>query len=1091
MKNAIGCKLLVSLLSGLLLTASGLAVTAQICSPAPVGLVSWWAMDGNFSQDFAGDLNGIISLNGTHTLQGGQLRSTGTGGDGNGSRARINIPPAGLRKISTLVTVQSVGTEGPELTFGEANGPNSVYVDYFQAAGQLRLVRNVSVLASTPVALPPGVQTTMSLEFDGTTFTGKLGAATVSSPAALSGPYAAFIGGYLIGESGLFDDLHVTSDTSADLRSRKNGTLTGSTPVTGENGQGLRFGPADDMVADGSGGLDITGSQITIEAWVKLENNPIDPSREVSAYIGKNNFPTESYALMFEGGLIGNSLPGPQLPANQWQVEYILTNSSGTRVHNQRTGVFVTVDGNYHHFAVTYDGSGAPSSNVRIYVDGVLQATNITNAQDQITGPLKSSPATPFSISSEGTAASVSVDEVSVYDRALLGSEITSIAASGQAGKCKPTATLQPSGLIAWFGGDGDANDLAGWSNASLQNGTAFTVGKVGQSFDLDGIDDSVAVPATDLSFGTNDFSIDLWFNLNTVAGDHTLFNKLSSGTFPNSREYEVEANNGNTLRFLVRDTTLNENDLQVAVSLQNNTWYHVVGVRAGNTSRLYLDGVQVGLQTAGTNIDTGAGGQAFIGRLVSSASRFVGGKVDELSLYNRALTETEVFSIFNAGVAGKLKQNAAIDTSSLVSLWQGEGNANDTRGANNGTYAANSFAAGRVGQAFSLTGVNQFAEIGDSISTSITGEITLEAWIRPADTVGTKTILSKYDSNAPGLSYFLGLQGDEVEFIVYGNAGGSLRRILNTTSSNISTTGFTHVATSFNPGDQTIKIYVNGLEAAATLDPGSTSVASIFDSSTPVRIGAVFDTPGGAILPFSGVIDEAAIYSRVLTPPQVRANYEAGNALSTVVGDARITFGAVTSGGETQEIPLNPGLFPPLPMGVQTGLIYDIATSAGTLGSPSVCFNLPAFTPAQFADLQIMHLESGSWVNRTAAANVFPILCSDGLTSLSPIAIARLVPSAAGVSVGGRVLTANGSGLRDVRVTLVASDTSTRSALTNAFGFYRFDDIQAGETYVISVQSKRYQFAEPTRVLNVTSELSGVDFTASPLTDLKDVRVK
>ena len=77
---------------------------------------------------------------------------------------------------------------------------------------------------------------------------------------------------------------------------------------------------------------------------------------------------------MFEGGA---TLVGGNLPANQWLMEYILTDSNGTRTHNQSTNVIVTADGNYQHFALTYDGAGSPTNNVKLYVDGVLQATNI------------------------------------------------------------------------------------------------------------------------------------------------------------------------------------------------------------------------------------------------------------------------------------------------------------------------------------------------------------------------------------------------------------------------------------------------------------------------------------------------------------------------------------------------------------------------------------------------------------------------------------------------------------------------------------------------------------------------------------------
>ena len=89
------------------------------------------------------------------------------------------------------------------------------------------------------------------------------------------------------------------------------------------------------------------------------------------------------------------------------------------------------------------------------------------------------------------------------------------------------------------------------------------------------------------------------------------------------------------------------------------------------------------------------------------------------------------------------------------------------------------------------------------------------------------------------------------------------------------------------------------------------------------------------------------------------------------------------------------------------------------------------------------------------------------------------LAPSAANVSVSGRVMTADGRGLRNAYVVIIDSGGFSRRALTSSFGYYRFDDVRAGETYVISVASKRYVFAP--RIVSVADDLTGVDFVADP----------
>src|SRR4051812_21186843 len=68
-----------------------------------------------------------------------------------------------------------------------------------------------------------------------------------------------------------------------------------------------------------------------------------------------------------------------------------------------------------------------------------------------------------------------------------------------------------PPGLVAWWAGDGNANDLVGVNNGALQNGTTFAAGRVGQSFAFDGMDDSVSFGNAIGNFGTNNFSIAFW----------------------------------------------------------------------------------------------------------------------------------------------------------------------------------------------------------------------------------------------------------------------------------------------------------------------------------------------------------------------------------------------------------------------------------------------------------------------------------------------------------------------------------------------------------------------------------------------------
>lgn len=87
--------------------------------------------------------------------------------------------------------------------------------------------------------------------------------------------------------------------------------------------------------------------------------------------------------------------------------------------------------------------------------------------------------------------------------------------------------------------------------------------------------------------------------------------------------------------------------------------------------------------------------------------------------------------------------------------------------------------------------------------------------------------------------------------------------------------------------------------------------------------------------------------------------------------------------------------------------------------------------------------------------------------------------PTAAEVTVGGRVMTADKRGIRNALVTLILPSGETRAAISQTFGYYQFDNVEIGSTYIVSVSAKRFSFNNPTRVLTIYEETTNIDFVA------------
>ncbi len=149
---------------------------------------------------------------------------------------------------------------------------------------------------------------------------------------------------------------------------------------------------------------------------------------------------------------------------------------------------------------------------------------------------------------------------------------------------------------------------------------------------------------------------------------------------------------------------------------------------------------------------------------------------------------------------------------------------------------------------------------------------------------------------------------------------------------------------------------------------------------------------------------------------------------------------------------------------------------ASGT-GDIDALVNLPSGTNVTFT-------VSGTVASGTTGAlyNTATVAPPVGLTesvTTNNSSTAGYSPTAAGVFISGRVLTSDGRGLRNATVTLTDSQGMTLRTLSSSFGYYSFNDVPAGETYIIGVASKRFQFTS--RVIFAFTDLTETDFVPDP----------
>ena len=215
-----------------------------------------------------------------------------------------------------------------------------------------------------------------------------------------------------------------------------------------------------------------------------------------------------------------------------------------------------------------------------------------------------------------------------------------------------------PDGVVAWWPAEGNALDLVGTNNGTLTNGATFLPGESGQAFYFNGLNQYAIVPDAPSLDPTNGLTIEAWVYplvpadnpLTLVAKDGVTTNRqylLNIVSLPQGQSvFRVHV--GTQSGFV----TLTGNQV---VSL--NTWTHVALCYDGTFLQLYVNGaLDTNTLAPGPLVATA---QSLL--LGSSVDGFpFVGRIDEVTLYNRSLSPTEINGIYQAGSAGKCVGNSA-----------------------------------------------------------------------------------------------------------------------------------------------------------------------------------------------------------------------------------------------------------------------------------------------------------------------------------------------------------------------------------------------------------------------------------------------
>jgi hypothetical protein len=237
---------------------------------------------------------------------------------------------------------------------------------------------------------------------------------------------------------------------------------------------------------------------------------------------------------------------------------------------------------------------------------------------------------------------------------------------AGPAAAGAQTCVPPPAGLVGWWPGNGNANDVVAGNDGQLVGDVTFASATVAQGFTFDGFGDFVEIPDS-TALRPPHMSVEAWVRFDSL--DTPIVSQFGAPGLQyivfkkNSRVFNFEAyalrkqrTDADRLAFSVADIN-GTGGTSVAFSITSvevGEFYHVVGTYDGTFVRLYVNGVLEGQAPVTVTVDYGSR-PIFIG--TSGETVFDGkldGIVDEPSIYNRALSSAEIAALYEAGSAGK-----------------------------------------------------------------------------------------------------------------------------------------------------------------------------------------------------------------------------------------------------------------------------------------------------------------------------------------------------------------------------------------------------------------------------------------------------
>lgn len=593
--------------------------------------------------------------------------------------------------------------------------------------------------------------------------------------------------------------------------------------VDGQINWGASFNGSSSYIT--ASGLGLTGNPtFSVSTWI----NTTSSSADLFFFLGAGSTNASFYISVESGGVVRVGEFGFDLF------------SSTTTVN----------DGNWHHIAFTSDGTTS-----KLYIDGT-ESNSVANIFAISTDTLELGRGTS-SYYYEGK-----LDQVRIFNKALSQSEVTTLYGETATVHTATTDTLNYQATnLAYYKFDSTALDeTSNNHDGTAASSVAYEFGRYGATADFNGSDSFISVTHNSSFNWTNNKTLSLWVNFDTINSGNTVGIAAKGANTSNFGWYLYKLDADDRIYFQSYNASDASSQLDSGVVPIAGNWYHICVTGDASTNKIYINGV---LKDSASAVTATNGTDALVfGRFYSNyVSNHLEGKIDQVRFYESTLDDTAVANLYNEKQAYITKDasNPFADDDE-VAFYKFENNSNDSTGSNNGTDTSITYTSGSgiIGTySADFNGSSSYISVPHSSTFNWTNNKTLSVWVK-FDVVGSlRGIVAKGSGSSP-YGWVLYMTGtSKIQFVQYNslNQGSTLA-----SSFTAVTNKWYHVCVT---GDGTTnKLYIDG-----SLNHSAVAVTAT-NGTDALVFGRLYSDTNNYY--HSGEIDQLRFFDRTLDGDEV-----------------------------------------------------------------------------------------------------------------------------------------------------------------------------------------------------------------------------